>query len=206
MCKTSLIIIALIIMAFSTSGAHGQSNNLKHGTIGYFIQAAIEKAREKKYEEAIDIVDSAIAIDTNNENVYQVKAEFLWMKEDYFQAAVNYQKAMSLDKDSSFLRGAYLQLGVLYEKAGYLEEAQSNYIKAIYLFENVKRENDRFFEYPNRIDYATVLILSGNDKKWNQLMADPIFSTLPYSTLREKYNGKTRTEILEIYWEPFKGN
>ena len=190
----------LIITFFSLNIAYCQSDTLRRGTIGYFLKNAVEKESEKKYEEAIIITDSAMTIDSNNENIYGVKAEILWMMKNYYQAALNYQKALLLDKDRSFLNGAYLFLGVLYEKAGLRVHAQTQYLKAIYFFEHRKRNDDKYFANVNKIDYAIALKLSGNEKVWEKLLDEPF-----YQRLRLVYIGKSRDEILEMYFKQFCG-
>lgn len=139
-----------------------------------------------------------LSIDSTKDHIYALKAEFLWMKKDYYSAALVYRRAMSLDTDSSYLKGAYLFLGILFEKAGLCEEAQKQYLQAIYLFENVKRSNDRFFESTNVIDYSVALKLSGIEKKWEGLMSNPRFNKF-----HELYKGQSREEVLEKFWKEY---
>ena len=191
------ILISVLLLAET---GYSQTDSLPRGGIGYHLTKAIEKSREKKYNEAIAIVDSVLLIDSTKDNIYSLKAEFLWMKRDYHNAALFYKRAMSLDTDSSWLKGAHLFLGVLYEKAGNCEEAQRHYLKAIYLFENVKRQNDRFFEHSNIIDYAVALKLSGIEKEWEGLMSEPRFNKY-----HELYKGQSREEVLDKFWKEYDG-
>ncbi|HEV8270170.1 MAG TPA: hypothetical protein VGQ04_02630 [Chitinophagaceae bacterium] len=185
--KASFIISFLWI-----NSAFGQSG---------FVERALNKAREKKYEEAIILVDSALVIDSNNSDIYTIKAEFLWMSKNYYQAAISYQKALVLDEDHSFLHGAYLMVGILYEKAGMRTHAQTYYLKAIYFFETKKRKDDKFFEVSNKEDYAVSLKLSGNDQEFERLLDEPF-----YKSLLQRYIGKNRSEVLEIFFKPFSGD
>jgi len=194
-------LIIFILFVLHAEIGHTQSDTLPPGSIGYRLTKAIEKSREKKYDEAIIIVDSAISIDSTNENTYALKAELLWMKKDYYNATIFFRRAMSFDKDSSYLKGAYLFLGVLYEKADLIDEAQKQYLKAINLFENNKREDDRFFENVNAMDYAVALKLSGIEKKWEGLMNEPRFSQF-----HELHKGKSREEVLKSYWDQYDGD
>jgi tetratricopeptide (TPR) repeat protein len=168
--------------------------------VGYRLTKAVEQARLKNYDKAITIVDSAMAIDSYNQHIFALKSELLWMKKDYYSAALCYRQAMSLDKDSSYLKGADLFLGVLYEKAGFRDEAQKYYLKAIDLFENYIRKDDRFFENSNGIDYALALILSGTKKGWKGLM-----SSSKFDKYKELYKEKSREQVLEVYWNKYDG-
>lgn len=114
-------------------------------------------------------------------------------------AAENYQMALLFDTDSSFLYGAYLFLGVLYEKANLAEQAQTQYLKAVYFFETKKHKFARLFKKSNDEDYALSLFLSGNTKKWKSLL-----DNYYYKNLLEKYIGKSRDEILKIYFNPYE--
>ena len=91
----------LLLSIFWICGVYGQTN---------LIERALNTAREKKYDEAIILIDSAIAADSNTFELYSIKAEFLWMSKNYYQAALIYQKTLLLDNDHRFLNGAYLML------------------------------------------------------------------------------------------------
>ncbi len=175
-----------------------QRDSLPPGSIGYRLTKATEQAKLKNYTKAISIVDSAMQIDSCNEHIYALKSELLWMSRNYYASAQCYQKAMALDRDSSFLKGANLFLGVLYEKAGFRDEAQKHYLKAIDLLENHKRKDDRFFETSNGIDYAVALILSGKVKGWIGLM-----SSNKFDRYKDLYKGKTRSEVFETCWKEY---
>lgn len=193
-------IFIFILFAFYLQTASSQSDSLPPGSIGYRLTKATEQARLKNYTEAISIVNSAMAIDSCNEHIYALKSELLWMSKNYYASALCYQRAMTLDRDSSYLKGANLFLGVLYEKAGLRDEAQKHYLKAIELFENYKRKDDRFFEATNGIDYAVALILSGKDKGWTGLM-----NSNKFDRYKDLHKGKTRTEVFETYWKEYDG-
>jgi tetratricopeptide (TPR) repeat protein len=193
-----LFLPILFVLYFKTGKS--QSDSLPPGSIGYRLTKAIEKARLKDYDKAILIVDSAMAIDSSNEHIFALKSELLWMKKDYYAAALCYRRAMTLDKDSSYLKGAHLFLGVLYEKAGFRDKAQNYYLKAIELFENYKRKDDRFFENSNGINYAVALILSGTQRGWKGLM-----SSSKFDRYKELYKGKSREQVLEAYWKEYDG-
>jgi tetratricopeptide (TPR) repeat protein len=188
----------LILFSFSLHALNSQSNNLPPESIGYRLTKATEQARLKNYTEAILIVDSAMSIDSSNEHIYALKSELLWLSKDYYASAICFQKAMTLNRDSSYLKGADLFLGVLYEKAGFRDEAQKHYLKAIDLFENFERIDDRFFETSNGIDYAVALILSGKKKDWTGLM-----SSNKFDRYKDLYKGKTRAEVFETYWKEY---
>jgi len=191
----------IIISAFVfVKNGYSQADSLPPGSVGYRITKAIEKAREKKYDEAIRMVDSLLPIAKAKDDMYGLKAEFLWLKKDYHNAALAYEQAIVIDRDSSHLKGAYLFLGVLYEKAGNRDEAQKQYLTAIYLLETNKRKNDRFFEPSNIVDYAVALKLSGLDKKWEGFMSDPRFDKY-----HGMFKGRSRTEVLKKYWGQYDG-
>jgi tetratricopeptide (TPR) repeat protein len=192
------ILVILFLLSFDTT--YGQINDLPKGSIGYFLTKAVDMSRDKKYEEGLVFIDSAFRVDSDNENIFALKAEILWMMKRFSEAAENYQKALLLDKDSSYLFGAYLFLGVLYEKANMPTQARLQYLKAVYFFENKKKKSDKFFADVNKIDYALALKLSGNNGAWDKLLDDPF-----YKKRLDIYIGKTREEILEIYFQPFSG-
>ncbi|HEX7845647.1 MAG TPA: hypothetical protein VF476_07560 [Chitinophagaceae bacterium] len=191
-------ILLFILFALYFNTGNSQSDSLPTGSIGHQLTRAIEKARLKDYDKAILIVDSAMVVDSSNEHIFALKAELLWMKKDYYAAAICYQRAMFLDKDSSYLKGAYLFLGVLNEKAGLPNEAQKYYLRAIDLFENYRRKDDHLFEVSNAIDYAVALILSGSKREWKGLMSGSNFDKY-----KELYKEKSRRQVLEAYWKEY---
>lgn len=193
-------LILFILTVVCIGKAHSQSDTLPKSSIGYFLTKALQDFKEKKYVDAFATLDSAIKRDSTNKNIYSLKAEFCWLTKDYNNAAANFQKSMTLDKDSSYLKGAYVFLGVLYEKAGHLNEAQKNYKQAVFLFENNSRKDDRIFEFPNILDYVTALKLLGIIKKWEGLMSHPGFAKY-----HDMYKEKSRDEVLAKYWAEYDG-
>lgn len=189
-----------IIFFLSFETAYCQTSDLPKGSVGYFLTKAVDMSRDKKYEEGLVFIDSAFSVDSDNENIFALKAEILWMMKRFSEAAENYQKALLLDKDSSYLFGAYLFLGVLYEKAKMQTQARLQYLKAVYFFETKKKKSDKFFADVNKIDYALALKLSGNNEAWDKLLDEPF-----YKKNLDVYIGKTREEVLEIYFQPFSG-
>ena len=188
----------LILFFFCFTEARSQINSPAPGTIGHFLTKAVEMESERKYGQALIFIDSAKAIDSTNSNIYNCEAEILWMMEDFPKAAKSYQTALLLDTDSSYLLGAYLFLGVLYEKAKMLTQAETQYQKAVNFFETKKHKLEKYFERTNKEDYALSLFLSGNINAWNKLIKE-----FPYKDWLKQYFGKSRKEVLEIYFAPY---
>ena len=67
--------------------------------------------------------------------------------------------------------------------------------------ETKKRKDDEFFEVPNKQDYITAIILSGNDRQIKKILDDPI-----YKHYFDPYLGKSRKEVLEMFFNPFSGD
>lgn len=189
-----------ILLVIACKTAYNQTDTLRYGKVGYFLKRAVDFESKKEYDQAIAFTDTALKIAPTSESVFAVKAEILWMMKRFSEAAENYQKALLLDTDGSYLFGAYLFLGVLYEKANKPIQAQAQYLKAVYFFENKKEKNDKFFADVNRLDYALALKLSGNNDAWDKLLNEPF-----YKNSLAAYVGKTREQILEIYFQPFSG-
>lgn len=184
-------------LAFICTGLLAQEDTQIFRSVSY-TNKALEMAKEKKYDTAIILIDSAMLFQKNNSGSFHVKAEFLWMKKDFLAAANAYQTAILLDDDSSFLFGAYLHLGVLYEMAGILDKAQSQYLKAVYLFENKANKLHKYFEMQDNMDYSLALLLSGKLDSFEKIIGKK-----PAKEWLAKYLGKSRQEVIEIYFSEY---
>jgi len=196
--KQSLILLTLVCYLQHSNAQ--LSDSLRRKRMDDLVIRAVKAESDCLFEKAIILIDSAIAIDNAQDFTYVIKSENLWMLGRYSEAATNYERAIVLNNDSSFLFGAHLILGILNEKAGLTRKAQAEYSKAIYLFETKKRPNDRPFEDINRTDYAIALCLSGNETAWKKILNE--------SSHREelqKYVGKSRKEVLDIYFKEYGG-
>jgi tetratricopeptide (TPR) repeat protein len=194
---TRYFILILTLLFFTSASA--QRDSLPPGSIGYYLSKAVEESRAKNYKLAISFVDSAMAKDSNNENIYSLRAEILLRDKRFIEAATDYQRALLLDRDQSYSFGAYVFLGVLYEKAKLRDKAQAQYQKSVYFFEHRRRRNDKLFEPYDRMDYVLALLLSGNQVPWDILDNGPLFREF-----REKYYGKSRENIIAAYLEVYE--
>jgi tetratricopeptide (TPR) repeat protein len=189
------IFILFFFIGFVCAGQEGTTDKSR---LGYYLTNALDLAKQFKHDDAIMMLDSAEIINNKKGFIYQLRAELLWMKNNFIAAAKDYQKAILLDSDSSFLFGAYLHLGILYEKAGLLDKAQSEYLRAVYFFENKTHKLQKYFEMSNNQDYTLSLLLSGKIVSMEKVVGN--------KTIKEwlkPYLGKTRESIIEIYFEPF---
>src|SRR5687767_14960427 len=96
-------LILLILFIFCIQSVIGQSANLPHGSIGYYLSKAIDLSSQKQFEKAIVFTDSAMIIAPANKNVFATKAEILWMMKRFSEAADYYQQTLLLDKDENYL-------------------------------------------------------------------------------------------------------
>lgn len=190
------ILVIVIILSFKTS--QSQTDSSSNVTLAYFINSAVALEQKKQYQEALLYVDSALKIESSNHNIYEHKAEILWLMKRFREAAENQQKSLLLVQNDIDFFGTYLLLGILYEKANMPTQAQLQYLKTVYFFEHRKGKENIYSEVSNKIDYTIALKLSRNDSAWEKLLSNP-----QYKSLRERYSGKSREEVLEIYFKPF---
>jgi tetratricopeptide (TPR) repeat protein len=193
-------IFSVLIILISVHLANGQTlDSLNQAKFNALVTTTVKAENDSLFDKAIALIDSAIALDNDRDFTFVIKSEVLWMQKRYAEAAENYKRAIWLNKDTSFFFGAYLVLGILFEKSNQLEEAKANYLKAVNLFE-AKKLLDRFYPNIDKEDYAVALCLSKNKAKWERLLKEP-----SYADLLRKYLGKSRREVLNIYFQKFGG-
>ena len=114
----------------------------------------------KAPEEALQLLDEAIAADPNYIMAYSTKAAFLGSLERYKEAAEVMGEAVHLDPD--FVEG-HIGRGAFLEKAGKTDEAQACYKKAVMLLDErlVKNPEDSYA----RAHRAFLIYLQGSEKE-----------------------------------------
>lgn len=190
-----LITIFLSQLAFSQ-----QADSIRKRAIDF--QSRAWKAEvDKQFERCIVLADSSIALDGARSEPYVIKAECLWFLQRYGEAAATYKKWITVDSNK-LLVGAYVLLGMLYDKAGMISQAKEQYTNAIKTYES-DYQSPATFERTEEIEYAFAFGLLGDIKRWKEKLAEFI-KKYPSSNY-DQFQNMSRKELLEFHFSPFAG-
>jgi tetratricopeptide (TPR) repeat protein len=192
--------LVFVFIFFISHLAYSQpSDSVKKKAINLLIRA-FDAERNHNFETSILLADSSIALDSTRDEPYIIKAESLWFLKRYSEAAETYKKKMSV-KQPDFLIGAYVLLGMLYDKANMRKEAKRQYLNAIRTYENgyIPPRFDKTEEY----EYVFAFGLLRDKKNWKAKLAENAKKRPSdnYQTLEKK----TRKELLELHFSPYGG-
>lgn len=104
-------------------------------------------------------------------------------------------------KRPDFLIGAYVLLGMLYDKAGIFSEAKQQYSLAIKTWENGYQPPR--FDKTEEMEYVFAFGLLGDTKKWKKKLAE-LSKKYPSTDCKQIAN-KSRLELLEHHFSPYGG-
>ncbi len=113
----------------------------------------------KRYEEAVQVLKTAIDIDKNNKSYIELASDYYLLasvyskQENYALAITHLINAVTYDRQAengSGLGSDYLALGTVYEKAGNIELARVHYKKALDIY-TAGRFTDKIEEVSKRI-------------------------------------------------------
>lgn len=188
------LLVLLPIFAFSQL-----SDSVKKEAIRLQIRAF--KAEQKhQFDSAILLADSSIALDSTRHEPYILKAESLWFVKRYKEAAETYKKNMEV-KRPDFLIGAYVLLGMLYNKAGNRKEAKEQYLLAIKTWESGYTP-PRFDKW-EEIEYFIAFGLLRDKNRWKMKLSE-LQKKYPAMN-KPKYELMSRKELLEHHFSPYSG-
>jgi tetratricopeptide (TPR) repeat protein len=192
----SFFILLILLPLFSFSQL---SDSVKKKAIRLQIQA-FEAEQKQQFDSAILFADSSIALNSKRYEPYVIKAESLWYLKCYSEAAETYKKYMEFERPD-FLVGAYVLVGMLYDKAGMFNEAKEQYLLAIKTWENGNQPSR--FDQTEKIEYVFALGLLGDTKKWKEKLSELInkYPSLNY----KQFESMSRQELLEFHFSPFGG-
>jgi tetratricopeptide (TPR) repeat protein len=190
-------LIYLTILLFFYDLSYCQvPNSLYTRNLDDLVMRAVKAENDGLYEQTIVLIDSAIAIDSAKSSYYVIKAEALCLLKKYLESALIYEKSIKVESPD-YLADAYVQLGMLYEKANMFQKAKEKYLQAIDLYDR-KIFGPRYM-YLQKINYAVALLLSGNEGRWKQEYAK-LLKDYYYIEEVKALNGKNRSEVLEIHF------
>jgi len=161
---------------------------------------AFDAERNHHFDSAILLADSSIALDNTRYEPFIIKAESLWFLKRYAEAATTYKQSMTV-KVPDFLIGAYVLLGMLYEKANMRKQAKDQYSKAINTFEN--GYTPPRFDKTEETEYVFAFGLLGDKKNWKKKLAE-LEKKYPSQNYK-KLQSMTRQELLELHFSPYGG-
>ena len=192
--------ITLIITLFLSQVSLSQiPDSIKKKAID-FQTRAWKAEEERQFERCIVLADSSITLDSTRSEPYVIKAESLWFLKRYKESAETYKKYISVD--TNILRiGAYVLLGMLYDKADMFDEAKEQYLTAIRTYENGYRPLRQFVEI-EEFEYVLAFGLAGSDK-WKEKLGD-VINKHPNAGFKNLAN-MTRKELLEHHFKQYGG-
>ena len=167
---------------------------------------AWEAYQAQRFETAISILDSSIALDSSRPSPFILKSEALWFIGRFAEAAETYKKWIIIEllTDSSILLvGAYVHLGMLYDKADMFIQAKEQYIKAINTFESDYKAIKQF-EGEEEVEYVMAFGLLGDSKNWKKKLM-PLVEKYKLWDL-SKLENVTRKQLLETRFAPYTLN
>jgi len=191
--------ILILLLLFVQVGYGQTTDSLKKKAIKLQVRA-FDAERNHDFETAILLADSSIALDSTRYEPFITKAESQWFLKRFSAAADTYKKSMHVKKPD-FLIGAYVLLGMLYDKAGMFKEAKEQYQLAIKTWENGYQPPR--FDKTEEQEYVFAFGLLGDTKKWKEKLAElsKKYPSLNYQQLESK----PRKELLEHHFSPFGG-
>lgn len=104
-------------------------------------------------------------------------------------------------KKPDFLIGAYVLLGMLYDKAEMFEHAKEQYQLAIVTWE--RGYQPPRFDKTEEIEYAFAFGLLGDTTNWKEKLAE-LIKKYPSSNYQQ-FETKSRQELLEHHFNPYGG-
>ena len=180
-------------------GFSQQHDSVNKKAIRLQIQA-FDSEKRHQFDSAILFADSSIALDSTRYEPYITKTESLWFLKRYSEAAEVYKKQMRI-KSPDFLIGAYVLLGMLYDKARNRKEAKELYLLAIKTWENGYTP-PRFDKW-EEVEYFIAFGLLRDKKKWKMNL--PELQKKYPAKIKPKYEMMSRKELLEFHFSPYGG-
>jgi tetratricopeptide (TPR) repeat protein len=192
---------ALILTFFLSLSSTCQTSDSTKKKALDFENKAWSAYQSHEFEKCISLLDSSISLDSTRPFAFIIKSESLWFLKRYAEAAETYKKWMTLEKNV-LLVGAYVFLGMLYDKADIHDQAKEQYIKAIKTYEKGYKPIATF-ENVEEIEYVFAFGLLSDTEKWRQKLAG-LIKKYPSSNY-ERFEKMSRKELLEFHFEPFSG-
>jgi hypothetical protein len=169
---------------------------------------AFDAEKRSQFDSAILLADSSIAFDNTRREPYTIKAESLWLSRRFKEAAETYKKRLAVEQPQLVI-GAYVLLGMLYDKAGNRKAAKEQYLLAINTWENgyqIRSENTKWAEGEykwERIEYFIAFGLLRDKRRWKQKLPE---LKKKYPALETpNYEKMSRKELLEHHFRSYGG-
>jgi tetratricopeptide (TPR) repeat protein len=200
--KGTLTLFAVLI----TYQGYAQMGSVKNKSLQY-QNRAWKEYQAHKFETAVILLDSSIALDSSRPTPFILKSEALWFKNRFAEAAAAYEKWIRIEvaTDSSILLvGAYVHLGMLYDKAGMFNPAKKAYNKAITTYENGIYQPRKNFQREEEVEYVIAFGLSGDSTSWKSKL-EILIEKYKLVDLR-KLKESSRSELLEKRFAPYMLN
>ncbi len=192
-------VIALILIFFLSLSGACQTSDTTYQKAGDLENKAWNAYQNREFEKCISLLDSSISLDNTRPFAFIIKSESLWFLKRYAEAAETYKKWIPLEKNV-LLVGAYVFIGMLYDKADMFDQAKEQYLKAIKTYKNSYKPIATF-QNVEEIEYVFAFGLLGNTKKWKEKLAD-LTKRYP-SSKYQQFEKMSRKELLEFHFEPF---
>ena len=128
-----------------------------------------------------------------------LKAEALWSISEYAEAASTYKKMISFSGDDLLKVGAYVFLGMLYDKAEMPVQAKDQYTSAISFWENGYVPHKQFREYEES-EYILALAMLEEKDKIKKIVSDA--KEYRYQRYLE-WLFKTPKELLDLHFKEY---
>jgi tetratricopeptide (TPR) repeat protein len=192
----SLITLFILLPIF---GFSQPSDSVKKEAIRLQIRA-FDAEQKHQFDSAILFADSSIALNNTRYEPYIIKAESLWFLKRFSEAAETYKKKMEV-KRPDFLIGAYVLLGMLYDKAGNRKVAKEQYSLAIKTWENGYTP-PRFDKW-EEIEYFIAFGLLRDKNRWKKKLSE-LQKKYPAMN-KPKYEVMSRKELLDHHFSPYGG-
>ena len=198
------VIFALITVAFAFT-SYAQSDAAKTKSLKY-QHRAWKEFQAHKFETAVLLLDSSIALDSSRPSPFILRSEALWLLGKYAEAANTYEKWIELEvlTDSTILLvGAYVQLGMLYDKANMFTQAKEHYMTAINTFESSYKPL-KHFEIVEEMEYVMAFGLLGDSENWQKKLEAFIKKHRSWNLSNLK--NLTRKQLLDNRFAPYMLN
>jgi tetratricopeptide (TPR) repeat protein len=191
--------VIVIFFFFSHLSYSQTTDSLKKAAIS-FQSKAFKSEQNHDFEAAILFADTSINLDSTRYEAYIIKAESQWFLKRFSSAAETYKNAIRIKKPD-FLIGAYVLLGMLYDKAGNRKEAKEQYLLAIKTWENGYTP-PRFDKW-EEIEYFIAFGLLRDKNKWKKKLLE-LQKNYPAMN-KPNYEQMSRKELLEHHFNPYGG-
>ncbi|RYZ89295.1 MAG: hypothetical protein EOP04_07215 [Proteobacteria bacterium] len=200
-----------IVLLFSGS-TFGQSKDTINSRLAFdYWEKSLALERDNQIEKAIATIDSAIFLDASNHWMYSDKSEMLRSVGKYMPAAEALLKAVNISgtfdsNPKGALYGVYLHIGIQYEKGGDTLSAQRYYRKGKSMFEERRSlAGDEFFQMQNDLDYAMLLLLTGDQNGWNRAYKELKMKYGHASDVSSLQKATHRDELRDLYFKRYGG-